>query len=281
LSGTLKVFGRDSGDFSSDKLLWNVLNALRPAKSSPLREVDLSEVEYLHPYSTATIAMLGLLSGRSAVLRLPKTHGPRDYVLRSGLVQFFLVEDSVELAPSPRAIGIRHLDVPDSRFADDLTTAWESEFGGMPPGLRPRLADHLDEMIRNALAHSKSPAGCVVAAQLYPIKHEVEVVVLDCGQTIRTHLTGNPIHAGITTDLDAILLATKEGVTGTPRGSLNLLGEPNSGIGLYEVRRYCESGNGTLVIASGDTIVKFSERADPEYRRFVGGFPGCLVNRNI
>ncbi len=178
---------------------------------------------------------------------------------------------------SRRIVPVRQLEQFSATFADEVARAWESEFQGMPGGLRPRLADHLDEVIRNALSHAESPIGCVVAGTVYPSARRVELAVLDLGQTIRGHLTKNPRYAGIVSDQEAIITATGEGVTGTLPGELNRMGEPNSGVGLFELRSYCESGGGDLTITSGEAMVTFGPQA-PIARHFAGGFPGCLVN---
>jgi hypothetical protein len=211
---------------------------------------------------------------------LPSTHDARDHVVRSGLCEFFVVPDAVELQPSPRAVRVRQLSSVSTTFADEITTAWEREFDDMPVNLRRRLADHLDEIVRNALSHAASPVGCVVAAQVFPRARLVEIAILDAGVTILGHLTRNPQHSWIKTDAEAIVQSTMEGITGTRAGEVNSLGEPNSGIGLFELRDYCEGGGGTVSIVSGEAVVTFGleNGAEPDVLPFAGGFPGCLVN---
>ncbi len=273
----VRIWGTDAGDFVGGRLIWSALKALAPAKAQPPTEVDLSDLALVRPYAIAALAAIGCLSRRKARIVLPLTHDSRDYVVRNGLLEFFDSTDAGKLSPSPRAIPVRQLERVSATFADEITRVWESEFGGMPGGLRPRLADHLDEIVRNALSHARSPIGCVVAAQAYPSRSLIEIAVLDLGQTIRGHLAQNPLHASIKNDRDAIILATGEGVTGTRAGALNELGEPNSGIGLFELRHYCESGGGEVTIASGDAMVTFLEGKAPVASDFLGGFPGCLV----
>lgn len=275
---SVTIWGIDAGDFVNGKLIWSALNSLKPAKVHGVSVVDLSGLQLARPYTIASIAALGCLGGRRAAMRLPRTHDSRDYVVRSGLTEFFRAEDSTALSPSPRIVVVRQLDGPSSTFADEISSAWEREFGGMPVGLRSRLADHLDEMIRNALSHANSPIGCIVAAQVYPSLGSVEITVLDLGRTIRGHLASNPLHSHLQQDADAILHATQEGVTGTPAGALNALGEPNSGVGLYELRLYCESGGGELAIVSGESMVTFGVSGRVDVQPFRGGFAGTLVN---
>jgi hypothetical protein len=274
----VKVWGADAGDFVSGNLIWSALNALRPANSDPPSRVDLQDLQLARPYTLATIAALGCLAQRQAELMLPRTQEARDYVVRSGLLDFFTCSEGGELSESGRIVRVRQLVSVSSSFADEIAHAWEKEFGGMPGGLRARLADHLDEVIRNGLSHAESPIGCIVAATVYPRRREVELCVLDVGQTIRGHLTRNPLYGTIASDTDAILKATEEGVTGTLPGTLNRIGEPNSGVGLFELRSYCESGGGELTIASGGSVVSFATAQAPIARHFAGGFPGTLVN---
>jgi hypothetical protein len=198
--------------------------------------------------------------------------------VRSGLVDFFVAPDAVELEQSRRSVPVRQLNSLSTTFADEITGAWEREFIDMPANLRGRLADHLDEIMRNALSHANSPIGCVVAAQVYPSERFIEIAVLDLGITILRHLAQNPEHAGLRNDDEAIILATGEGVTGTPSGTLNRLGEPNSGVGLFELRQYCEAGGGTVSVVSGGALVCFEPDREPLALPFSGGFPGCLVN---
>jgi hypothetical protein len=171
----VKIRGADSGDFVEGRLVWGALNALAPAKSCPSDEVDLRQLSLARPYTLCAIAALGCLAQRRAILRLPAAHDARDYVVRGGLLEFFDCPESAELASSRRVVPVRQLEVVSPSFADEITRAWESEFGDMPAGLRSRLADHLDEIVRNALSHAESPIGCVVAATVYPRKREVDL----------------------------------------------------------------------------------------------------------
>lgn len=274
---SVRVWGADAGDFLGGKIIWSALNALRPAKSAAPSEVDLSDLLLVRPYAVTAIAALGCLGKRRARLIIPQTQDSRDYVIRSEVAAFFDGDDRGALSPSPRVVPVRQLLTPSSTFADEVTMVWEREFGGLPPGLRPRLANHLDEMIRNALAHSGSSIGCIVAGQAYPKRREVEIAVLDVGDTIMGHLTRNPLYATIRNDEEAVMTATEEGVSGTIAGMPNRLGEPNSGIGLYELRHYCQGGGGELTVLSGSAMITFSGDR-PVHHPFAGGFPGCLIN---
>jgi hypothetical protein len=274
----LEIFGSDTGDFVGKKLIWSALNGLAAAKRENPNEVDLRSLTLARPYTIAAIAAIGALTRGQCLLSLPQTQFSRDYVIRCGLTDFFRCPDATRLSRSPRTVTVRQVLKPDRNFAYEVSEVWEREFGGMPPRLRRDLADHLDEMLYNALAHSSSPIGCIVAAQAYPDAGTVELAVLDVGITIRGHLARNTLFSHISTDEQAILEATREGVTGTPPGTFNSLREPNSGIGLYELRNYCEHGGATAAILSGNSCVCFGSESIPMSNAFLGGFPGTLIS---
>jgi hypothetical protein len=153
---------------------------------------------------------------------------------------------------------------------------WEREMGGFSSGVRPQFENHLDEVILNALTHARSPIGAIVVGQAFPERGFVELAVADLGQTIRGHLQQNPQVGEFASDADAILKATEESVTGTV--GLNSFGEPNSGVGLFELRRFCERGGGEMTILSGTHFVVFAEGGPHPPKELWGGFPGTLVN---
>lgn len=166
----VRIWGVDAGDFVQGKLVWSALNALRPAKVNPPEVVDLSDLQLCRPYTLAAIAALGCLAGGTARLVLPVAQDVRKYVVRSGLPQFFVSPDNEDDAPasSARIVPVRQLQSVSPTFADEVVRAWELEFQSLPPGLRSRFADHIDEVVRNALSHADSAIGCIVAATVYP-----------------------------------------------------------------------------------------------------------------
>jgi hypothetical protein len=271
------IHGADSDDFVRGHLIWSALNALAPAKAYAPDCVDLTGLLLARPHTVAAIAALGCLAHGNAELILPTSQDARNFVVRSGLLDLFSCREAPRLSASPRIVPVRQLAHPSPTFADEISSAWDLEFGGMPAGLRPRLAGHLDELLLNALSHAESSIGCVVAAQVYPSVPSVELTVLDLGQTIRGHLSKTRQYATLTDDAEAIVMATEEGVTGTPAGQVNRLGDPNSGVGLFELREYCQVGGGQLSIVSGLARVTFGSGHEPIAQPFAGGFPGCLV----
>lgn len=275
----MRITGTDAGNFAQGQVAWDVLNAVRQHAHTPLAKIDLSECIHLKPYSVATLAAIGVArtSATPLALALPNSAECSDHLHRLGLPTLLGVPDAGLNA------DVRDTNVPAQQiqsgpgaFSSRALSVWETQLGGLDPGIASALADHLDEVILNALAHSGSRIGCIVAGQAFPKTKKLEVAIVDLGRTIRGHLSANPKYASLTDDETAILKATEEGVTGTI--DLNGLGEPNSGVGLYELRRYCETGGGELTLLSGTRYVTFAPGQAPVIREFRGGFSGCLVN---
>jgi hypothetical protein len=270
----LRILGRDAGFVGESELFSSVVDALATAKRDTPEVVDLSEMEALPPYAVAAVAALGALGAPAVRLVAPNSRSVHDEVRETGVEDFF--RGSLAAFSSERVAAVGQLRGVSPSFADAITSAWERELGGSP-GLRRRLADHVDEITRNALSHGDSPVGCIVAFKVDSKDRTVDLAVLDLGVGIAAHLRHNPQFSRLTNDEVAIIRATEEGVTGTAPGTLNRLGEPNSGVGLFELRQYCEGGGGTLLIASGESVVSFAAGMSPFARRVVPSLPGCLV----
>lgn len=275
----LYISGSDGGDFSTGAIAWDVLKGVAACNRGPCEEIDLSAVQHLKPYSIACLAALGCASSRLTRVIPPRNVECINHLHRLGFFRFFSnppVSDAVH-----RETNVPVEQRPDrlpGSFATEAMEAWQQTFGNLSPGVGPDLATHLDEVIRNAVSHAESAIGCVVCGQAFPKRRRLDVAVVDLGQTIRGHLTKNPLYRHIETDFEAILEATKDAVTGTPRGQHNRLNEPNSGAGLYMLRNYCEQGGGEMTILSGSSYVVFGEGFAPENAMLRQPFPGCLVN---
>lgn len=270
----IRAPGADSGDFSTKKLKWDVL-AAAAKRGQSIEEIDLSETEHLKPYSIACLAGLGIENEGRVRLRPPNSRECREHLSRMQLPRFF--SNSAEW-PScdirTTNVVIDHVTGKGSGAADRVVQLLLDN-QGLSAGEAPTLANHLDEILRNALCHSRSPLGCVVAGQHFPQKKQVELAIVDFGCSIPAHLRRNPKHLSVQDDAEAVVLATENGITGTV--GVNDWNEPNSGAGLWELRSYCQSGRGEMAIVSGRAVASFSATVPIKYE-FRGGFSGCLVS---
>jgi len=275
---TLIVTGVDAGDFVRGAIAWDLLKGVQQVLRTHDGEIELTECRMVRPYGVACIAALGA-SRPGMRLRLPAAEECRDHLLRLGIGEYFRTDAQDEPPVRATNVPIENLTSRPGDFASRVMALWEQELGGLPAGMRPEFENHLDEIILNALTHACSPIGAFVVGQAFPRTRIIELAVVDFGQTIRGHLSGNPAVGPVSDDRDAILRATEEAVTGTV--GLNVYGEPNSGIGLYELRRFCERGGGEMTILSGQRFVVFSSTGDPASDELWGGFPGTLVNLRL
>lgn len=259
---------RDAGDFVKGRLAWDILHATANHNCVVPNTIDLSDATHLKPYSLAALFALNLRASTSVKLILPDDSECREHLERLG----FCCPDEASHVARKTNVRIRQLTDGPGSFSSDAMDVWENEVGSLPAGLKPQLAVHLDEVISNAIQHADSPIGCVVVGQAFPKTHKVEVAVLDLGQTILGHLSKHPAFRHLKSDRDAILEATKDAVTGA-------IGTANSGVGLYDLRTFCEGGYGELSIISGSSIVVFKQGESPVFHDFRGlGFRGTLVN---
>lgn len=266
---TLKVSEfPDAGDFVNKRLAWDILHATANHNHAVPDTIDLSDATHLKPYSLASLFALNLRASSSIKLIPPNDSICREHLERLG---FYSTDDAPPVARDTN-VPIRQLTDGPGSFSSDAMDVWEKEVGSLPAGLKPQLADRLDEVIINALQHAESPMGSVVVGQAFPITNKVEVAVLDLGQTILGHLSQHPDFRHLKSDRDAILEATKDGVTGA-------IGTNNSGVGLYNLKDFCENGFGELSIISGSSIVVFKQGENPVFHVFRGPrFHGTLVN---
>lgn len=269
----------DAGDFPEQRLAWDILKTAGAHRVPD--EIDLSACTHLKPYSIACLCSIGALArvkGREVRALPPVDRGCLQHLARLGLFDWLSCPECTDVGERPTNLPAQQVRWPPGHIAEEAIGVLTSLMS-LPAGLTPRLVVNLSEVITNALSHAESPIDCIVVGQGFPKTDKVDVAVLDLGLTIKGHLSRNPEYEGIGSHEKAIMLATEEGVTGTPAGKRNPRGDPNSGVGLYELRSYCERGHGELTILSGDCFVTFKGDQAPVIGRLYGpGFRGCLVN---
>ena len=276
----ISIKGADAGDFPNARLAWDILKLTANHRRALPTTIDLTECLHLKSYSLACLAAVGAAGSKRIVLGLPDNRSCKEHCIRLGLHEWFQCDEVPTVQARATNIPIRQLQAggPGS-FSNDAVGMWARELGEpLRPGVQRDLENHLDEMIFNALGHSESPVGCFVAGQGHPGAGVVEAAIVDLGITIKTHLTRNPQYAHIQTDLEAIETAMQEGITGTPPGHCNRLNEPNSGVGLTNLFRFCEADQCAISIVSGTACVCFVKGGQRVVQSVHQPFPGTLVN---
>ena len=277
---SLRVPSLTNSRFAEGGIAWDFLHdaATQLREGHPIACLDLSGTVHLKPYVIALMA--ALCRHRRAddfEVKWPTNAQAREHLARLRLHTVLNIE-APEAQERETNIPLRILSKPESGFSWEVVELLEREFPDeLPPGVKPTMADHIDEIIQNALGHADSQIGCVVCGQSFPRTGTVEAAIVDLGITIHGHLRKK--YANIKTDSDAVEMATQSSITGTPQGAANALGDPNSGAGLYELRTYMEQGGGELAILSGSSVVAFQRDRDPVKHALQGHrFRGTLVN---
>ncbi len=268
-----------SNDLAGGKIAWGLLKEVA-AWLHQLRqvdEIDFAQTPILRPHAIALIVALAKrLGGPSLRVVPPQDTAVRNHLLRLGVPES-LGADWGQAGERPANVPI---DILSNRPSPDFSYRVASLLaeglpGGLPAGMTARIADSIDEVILNALAHAGSSIGCVVVGEAFPADQCIEVAIVDFGITIRGHLGRR--FPSLVTDEQAIQEAVKEGVSGTPPGAVNRLGDPNSGVGLSELRQFVESTASELAVLSGSSLLRFGSRMTSETMEGQG-FPGTLVN---
>ncbi len=268
-----------SSDFAEGRILWDLFRETASwfGQVRQIHELDFSAAVNLKPYAVALVVALAKRLGVPGLAIMP----PDDpmvqaHLIRLGVPAALGVDWGVAgRKPSNASLAIL-TERPSSDFSYGIASLLAEEIpGGLPAGITARIADSVDEVILNALAHSESPIGCVVVGQAFPGNQCIEVAIVDFGITIRGHLQRRFRH--LTTDEQAIQEAVKEGITGTLPGRVNRLGDPNSGVGLSELADFAGATAGELAILSGSALVCVGVRRVTQM--LIGqAFPGTLVN---
>ncbi len=109
----------------------------------------------------------------------------------------------------------------------------------------------ITELVRNVLEHSASSIGAMVCAQYFSQTERLSLGVVDMGVGIRSSI-GQYHHAS--TDMDAIHLALRPGITGaTARVGGN---EQNAGAGLFFTKSIARTTRNFFVVYSGNAMFK-------------------------
>lgn len=120
--------------------------------------------------------------------------------------------------------------------------------------LQDTLAYSIREIIRNVVEHSEADSY-TFAAQYWPSRQEVEMVVSDQGMGLARSLRQNP-NLSITADEDALLTAVKPGMSSKAwRKTRQHDDWANSGYGLFMTEGLCRLG-GAFHLLSGDAMLE-------------------------
>ncbi len=116
----------------------------------------------------------------------------------------------------------------------------------------------LTELLYNTIEHSNSVANLPSLFQYnyYTNKNEVSFIIADCGIGIKKHLS--TAYPGLSSDIEAIMLALKPQVSGTFFDSNPYKKKNNAGVGLYISSSIVKKLYADMYIISGNGLVHVS-----------------------
>jgi hypothetical protein len=244
--------------FPNSAHLRNLQGFLRKCDfSSPTRLVLSTHPKWVsvHPVALAMTAAAGLAvrrEGGSVELAIPnpKMDSIR-YLTRMKLFEALGLEAPTSIQEheaAGRFIPITQIETPQqlSNFLVDMVPLLHATRDEVEP-----IQYVISELVRNVLEHSASPIGAVLCAQYYATSKRLALGVADRGIGIRSSLEWNyPVH----TDMAAIMLALRPGVTGTTK---NLYGtDYNAGAGLFFTKSIACASRNFFALYSGQGLFK-------------------------
>ncbi|MBI4350420.1 MAG: hypothetical protein HY550_03180 [Elusimicrobia bacterium] len=113
----------------------------------------------------------------------------------------------------------------------------------------------VSELARNVIEHAESEHGAFLCAQYYKKSNSIRIGIADTGVGIKATITrSHPAR----TDLEAIRLALRPGITGTTSREGGT--EQNAGAGLFFIKSIASINRDFFVIYSGGALYKLLKK---------------------
>jgi len=234
--------------------------------------LDFGDVEWAAPFglTVVSVTLAKCLQQKKRVYYSPPTNAAfKDYLERIGFKYHFLSGQAV--AHRKTSVELKQLRGLDPGCATAIVELISHDFP-LSGDVKFGLKTHINELMTNGFDHSESTVGCYVCAQWYPTQKNLRISFADGGIGIFQSLKRSRLFPNINTDVEAIKLAVKPGITTRE--------ERRGGFGLDYIRRYVRNNNGTLTIISGEGKVNFyTNKVENKLEEI--GFHGTVVDIKI
>ncbi len=244
----------------------------------------------VHPVVLSMIAALGL-TVQSGDIRCEKFEArSKHYLVRMGLFKILKVVSGIRIVEH-EAAG-RFIPLTQIRTSDELTKFITEMIPllHLEPEQAKTIGYIVSELARNVIEHAEAENGALLCAQYYKKSNSIRVGIADTGVGIKATINRS---YSAETDLEAIRLALRPGITGATRREGGT--EQNAGAGLFFIKSIASVNRDFFMIYSGKGFYKLLKKlparkprlqADPFEDRHSKGddFPfwrGTLVGVDI
>lgn len=233
------------------------LAAFDPSNPDELKVTTHDRWVSMHPVVLAMIAARGLKAKKGKIFFDEVTARSGHYLERMKLFDVLGVKSKYAISEhdeSGKFIPIRVIQTPKQQtsFITDIIPMLHLDDR---PEHTEVIRQVISELVRNVLEHSQSKEGAVVAAQYYPETNMIRIGIADTGVGIKK--TINHSHKAWS-DMEAIKLALKPGITGTTEEEGGT--SDNAGAGLFIIKSIAASNRDFFMIYSGDSMYKLLKR---------------------
>lgn len=230
---------------------------------------NFKKTTWIEPFAITIIAGLIYYCLQTKKIQIryipPEDKRLKDYLAQIGFNSFFHING--EDIHKNTSIELKQLETLEPIYIERLIVLIDSKMK-LSKGIKDSLKMSMQEIFTNVFDHSKSANGCFVCAQYYPTTMIIRLCITDFGVGILSNLKEK---YRINTDIKAIKLSVKEGITSRPQ---------SAGFGLTHIRNFLKINQGTLTIISGKGKVNFySNKVEPY--NITKGFDGTIVNLKI
>lgn len=260
------IFPKLSTVAYADKIIKNCVDA---QKSNKPLTFNFEKNTWMDPFAitaiAGTIQCCLQVKKRDIKYVPPEAIKLRNYLSQIGFNKFFHI-NSKDIHRDT-SVELTQLTALNPLYIENLIILIDAKMR-LSQGVKDSLKMSIQEILTNVFDHSKSATGCFICAQYYPAKITIRLCITDFGVGILSNLRKK---YGISTDIEAIKLSVKEGVTSRPQ---------SAGFGLTNIRNFIKVNEGTLTIISGKGKVNFYSNKVESYN-MTKGFEGTIVNLKI
>jgi len=209
----------------------------------------------VHPVVLSMVAALALTIKQQNIKCQEIEAKSKPYFVRMGLFKFLGVEPDINIIEHESA-G-RFIPLTQIKTSDELTRFITE----MIPLLHleaeqaKTIGYIVSELVRNVIEHARTENGAIICAQYYKKSNSIRIGIADTGVGIK--YTINQSHPA-SSDIDAIQLALRPGITGTTKREGGT--EQNAGAGLFFIKSIASVNRDFFVVYSGKGFYKLLKK---------------------